>query len=371
MKLDVQIEKHELQVICEIEVTQASYTFALSHTFELYNIQNNGRSLIPTRIDVCELQFRPKMKKYQFTNLEKGTLAFSYHGSLEGYFLYMQEEVFHFSMYNGWYPIGFDVVEEYDLVIHCDESYELINGTYDPILHCWTYSTRQQEIIDCNILLLHKYRGQRMQNEFVKFYDLQNRYHTYMQALFHHYTSVCQFYEELYGHNEISFTHIVFLPEKYELGAYKRDHLIVFTEMNRSIEEEQHHLAHEMAHSYAKGADVTTWEDWLNETHAEWSALLYEEAHHPELFVSILTRMKATLQQPYCLNPEKEKRPEQVHEIGTLIYYELYQRYGTECIKTLLRTFDQLEKKDSASFFALLNQQNQQDWVKHIQSYIN
>lgn len=49
MKLDVQIEKHELQVTCKIEVTQASYTFALSYIL---------------------------MKKYQFTNLEKGILVF-------------------------------------------------------------------------------------------------------------------------------------------------------------------------------------------------------------------------------------------------------------------------------------------------------
>ncbi len=33
--------------------------------------------------------------------------------------------------------------------------------------------------------------------------------------------------------------------------------------------------AHELAHEWCSGANCVSWEDWLNETTAEWSMLLY------------------------------------------------------------------------------------------------
>lgn len=370
MNLQLRIIEHEIEVVCELEVQNHSYSFALAHTLELYNIRNNNLVIEPAAIEACELPFRPAMKKYTFTNLKEGTLYFSYRGPLDGYFLFMQESICHFSMYNGWYPIGFDVIEEYDITLFCDASYELINGTYDQESQCWQYSTKTQEIIDCNIMLINTHKSKRLSNDLVTIYDVENRYEAYIEPFFEHYTSVCHYYEALYGHNPFTHTNIIFLPEKYNLGAYKRDQLIVFTELDRSIEEEQHHLAHELAHAYANGADTSSWEDWLNETHAEWSALLYEEAYNPDLFHQLINTRKKAYETPYVLNPKKKKRPDDVHEAGTLIYYELYELYGRACIETLLQVFDQLEVKNTVSFFEMLCKQHHTNWVKHIQAYI-
>ncbi len=39
-------------------------------------------------------------------------------GPSEGILLYVQEEVIHFSLCNGWYPIGFDADAVFDVTIH-------------------------------------------------------------------------------------------------------------------------------------------------------------------------------------------------------------------------------------------------------------
>lgn len=66
-------------------------------------------------------------------------------------------------------------------------------------------------------------------------------------------------------------------------------------------------LAHEMGHSYAFGADANTWQDWLNETHAEWSAMTYwydaDRVYFKERLDLLLD------DKPLNLNPSQGKRP--------------------------------------------------------------
>lgn len=350
----MKIKDQQIDVQCVIEVNCQYYSFVLVENLKIKCLKNNGKDIKISSTECYELQFLPKLRKYQLKNLETGILSFQYTGVLTGDFLFMQEELYHFSYYNGWYPIGINSEEDYEITIKVKDDYEFINSILHNERREWQYLTHNQSIKDCNIMLIHKDHSFHYQNQNIDLYYFDSQYQSYMYEFFHQYSSIYEYYIQLYGHDKIHHTTIVFLPNQYHLGAYKRDYLVVFSEIGDDIENEMHRLAHEIAHAYACGANLQTWEDWLNETHAEWSALLYELENRPVLFEQSIQRKLA---EPHsnCLRLDGEQRPDDVHTTGTLLYYEIYQMYGIESIKLLLRTFDQLENKNTNHFLTALS----------------
>lgn len=358
MTIDLQINGQTIHVRCELPVTHASYSFALGRLLNLNAAVNNGRPIEPVRVEPCELPFRPAMMKYSFSDLEQGTLLVEYEGALEGIFLFMQKEIYHFSLYNGWYPIGFDAEERYFVRVHAGEDYQLINGDYDPLHGFWQYCSDDQEIIDCNILLLQKSAYHCIRKGRLSFWYLEPSHADYARRLTDIHTSICQFYQKLYGHVEMADTSIVVLPEKYQYGAYQRDRLTVFSELSGRIEDKVHGLAHELGHMYGTGADTGSWEDWLNETHAEWSALLYMRECCPETFHSLAVKLEQQYQAAGSLRPNGDARPDEVHDTGTLLYYGIFKEWGVSEVEALLRIFDRLAIKDTSHFLEALKDEH-------------
>ena len=351
MKIEAVISKEHINNCCTQAVEQTQYTFALSAKLHLVGVFNNGQPVEGVEAEECEMAFRPAMKKYTVKGLHSGELCISYGGVPEGYFLFMQDELIHMSLYNGWYPVGFDVTEEYDIFLTCDDCYQMINAEYCNESHKWFYSTRGQKIADCNLMLINKELAYSRQSSKVDIFYFDSKRSEYVESFFQSYGKICDFYRKLYGMDKLQHLTIVFLPEKENIGAYKRDKLIVFSHIDPDLERSLHTLAHEAAHAYAVGADTNTFEDWLNETHAEWSALLYELDHNP----AILDRLIEEKRQDngnasYSLKPCGEGRPDNVHEAGTLLYYEIYMKYGKNVISELLKIFDSLEEKTTAVF---------------------
>lgn len=361
MKLDIKIKGKEIFVKCKIEVEKNIYSFTLCESLNITKIKNNNVDVTPVSVEIYELQFRPVMKKYSFNNLENGLLTFEYYGNINGSFLYMQEEIYHFSFYNGWYPIGFDVKEEYEVTIDINDNYELVNGFYDREHSVWKYSTKSQKLLkDCNILLINKEKSFKYVNNNFNLYYFNFNYEKYIKEFFDKYISIYNYYVNFYEEDMIEKTTIIFLPEKYKLGGYKRDNLIVFSEFSEDIDEKMHSLAHEMAHSYACGADTDIWEDWLNETHAEWSAILYEFENNKRLFEKSIKNIMSMYNSNIILKPNGIERPDDVHEAGTILYYDIYKKYGIDKIKLLLKTFHQLKDKNTSAF---LNELAKKDTV--------
>ena len=65
----------------------------------------------------------------------------------------------------------------------------------------------------------------------------------------------------------------------------------------------------------------------------------------------------------YKIRPNGESRPSDVHETGTLIYYEIYQHLGAGAIITLLKTFDALQIKDTEHFMQALSKEDRTLYV--------
>jgi len=359
MKLTLSLrDSGHIHVRCVLPVYSPTYSFALLHTLAVGMFFNNGAAVIPCAEEDCRLEFRPPMKKYTFSNLMPGELTFEYEGALSGFFLFMEEDLCHFSFYNGWYPMGFDAEERYDLTLLHDDSRTLVNGTYDRRAHCWRYTPQHSVFSDCNVLLYRPASFPCFRYNHTQLLFLSTACTAFADTLPARYCDILQFYSALYGRADTQKRTIVFLPPlKHCPGAYIRDRLIVFGQTYDDPPRVLHILAHELGHVYATGADTETWEDYLNETHAEWSALLYTLDHHPALFAVLIDELQTRRgQAPLRLRPDGNRRPKDVHTTGTLIYYDIFLRHGRKAIETLLQIFDRLSIKTNQSFLNALDQ---------------
>ncbi len=359
MQLTLQLYPgNAIHVRCTLPVCTGNFSFALLHSLSPSAFLNNGHPVIPVAKEACRPEFRPPMTKYSFSGLQPGQLTFDYEGPLCGFFLFLQPDLYHFSFYNGWYPMGFDADEAYDVTLLHDDSLTLVNGIYDAQAHCWRYQSSQQAFSDCNILLYNSNACTCIEIDGARLLFFDDRFKPLAPVFSGSYAAILRFYAQLYGYGSSTQRTIVFLPQENHCpGAYIRGNLIVFGKSYEIPDRLVHILAHELGHAYATGADTESWEDWLNETNAEWSALLYTLDHNPALFDMLIKEAQANYKRSsLALHPEGKQRPNDVHATGTLIYYDIYQRHGRPAVETLLKVFVQLPTKTTEHFIAALEQ---------------
>lgn len=362
MNIELCIREKEISVECYVEVDSRMYEFALASNWQVKEFLNNGEKVENIKQEKCVMQFRPAMTKYTVEGLEKGTLVIRYSGLPQGNFSFLTDKFIHFSFYNGWYPTGFDVVEKYTAVIDVSDEYRVLKGTYDESTKLWTYTASEKGNIDCNIICFNSEKTHMLESDNVNVYWFDDDKTELSTGMFTEYAKVCDYYCSLYGNNKLEHTDIVFVPGDYQMGAYMRDGLIVFTEMSMDMDDMMHVLGHEIGHAYANGADVDTYNDWLNETHAEWSALLFAAEKKPDFFTEMMERYeKEILGTDNKLNLREcgDRRPDNVHVTGTAIYFEIYKRFGADAVAELLRIFDRLEKKNTDAFIEKVSEHNQ------------
>lgn len=362
MKLKLWVEGKKIRVECSAFVKKEDFCFALAKSFTITKATCNQREILVQGEDY-DLLYRPSMKKYHFTQLQAGELTFWYEGGLEGLwateqapegpYSCLRDEVFAFSTLNGWYPMEFDA-DLCEVEVQVGKEWRVIGAEYLEEKDVWLY--RQTSEIDCNIIGVCKEKYFIMEDEELSLFFPDERMRDKVEPYYRGYHEIAEFYRSFYGNDKMGKMTLFFLPDIGEdFGGYKRDGLIVFTAVKEDIPSALHHIAHELAHSYAMGADCYSWEDWLNETHAEWSALLYELEKDEAFFEHCLAKTRKRYgDRKLALKENGEEHQEFVHEAGVLVYEKIYRRYGEDSIRTILRTFDHLSEKSTAKLLETL-----------------
>ena len=377
MKLKLWVEGKKIRVECSVFVKKEDFCFALAKSFTITKATCNQREILVQGEDY-DLLYRPPMKKYHITQLQTGELTFWYEGGLEGLwateqapegpYSCLRNEVFAFSTLNGWYPMEFDA-DLCEVEVQVGKEWRVIGAEYLEEKDVWLY--RQTSEIDCNIIGVCKEKYFVMEDEELSLFFLDERMRDKVEPYYRGYHEIAEFYRSFYGNDKMGKMTLFFLPDIGEdFGGYKRDGLIVFTAVKEDIPSALHHIAHELAHSYAMGADCYSWEDWLNETHAEWSALLYELEKDEAFFEHCLAKTRERYgDRKLALKENGEEHQEFVHEAGVLVYEKIYRRYGADSIRTILRTFDHLSEKSTAKLLETLTADGEGKLACMIESY--
>ncbi|MDZ7739736.1 MAG: M1 family aminopeptidase [Bacteroidales bacterium] len=118
------------------------------------------------------------------------------------------------------------------------------------------------------------------------------------------------------------------------------------------------YLAHEISHLWWYRANTNTWEDWLNEGFAEYSALMVlRELHGQEYFDEWIARKEKSAE---GLGPvwQTDRNGEQAYTIlydkAPLLIHELEGRIGADSLKKLMWDLNNKEVRTTAEFMDML-----------------
>jgi len=171
-----------------------------------------------------------------------------------------------------------------------------------------------------------------------------------------------KWFSEWFGVTSSVDMRIVITP-RIEGGGYARTGFVVLPRIDtESYKEEEvsyfSNLAHECAHLWWANAPVNSWEDWLNESFAEYSALMaVRELFGTERFESILAKkLKRSEGMPPIkgIKRNDERAFTVLYDKGCLVLYELEQMAGRkEFIEVLRKTFQQ-KVSSTAEFVELV-----------------
>ncbi|UCC71570.1 MAG: hypothetical protein JSV86_14430 [Gemmatimonadota bacterium] len=146
-------------------------------------------------------------------------------------------------------------------------------------------------------------------------------------------------------------------------GGYARKGFIVLAAVDEQVYSQNQeryfkHMAHEFAHIWWSRAPVDSWEDWLNESFAEYSALMaVREVYGPAAFDGILEEKWAVA---FDMPPlvEVERNSEGAYAVlynkGPILLNELEMRLGGDRFRTLLREAVARDVSSTDRFLELL-----------------
>lgn len=110
-------------------------------------------------------------------------------------------------------------------------------------------------------------------------------------------------------------------------------------------------LGHELAHAWHMGYSAETYDDWLNETGAEWSSLSYIlSIGKNDLYNKRIEYARKFFKEYPIMKTEDGKRPKTAHFGGVLLFEKVYFKYGLKTINQLLKLAYDIEFKNTDEF---------------------
>lgn len=173
-----------------------------------------------------------------------------------------------------------------------------------------------------------------------------------------------KYYNEIFFQTEISQIDVVVLGNGDLGGAYNREHLIVLGEPPAALPTAElaemlmyQMFAHELGHIWFGRAKVSTFEDWLNETGAQWSALLFLlHIGKQEVFDRwIAMHYDNHRRLGEAIRPKDFHHPDAVHDSGVVLFHKIYEKYGKDAILHILQILSKMEQQNTNDFLALVN----------------
>ncbi|MHC1695412.1 MAG: hypothetical protein AB9835_09120 [Eubacteriales bacterium] len=283
-----------------------------------------------------------------------------YHGGVAGWCNIIEENRIALSPYSAWTISETTTRIDYTFKIEGMEDYFILNARYDNSERLWIYGETEHE--SGNIIALKKGQYFLMNSGAMNYYYMNPDEKTYADMYAHYYEDIINFYNYTFAKKDIKNLNIVSLNIEKGGGAYFRKELIVIDKahITQDISLIKKNtvslLAHELGHNWFAGADTSSWEDWLNETGAEWAALLYILSQNDKaLFDEKIGWLEENYRVYPIIKPEDIKRPvDGVHSRGVMLFYEIYKRYGCEVLLVILKELANLSQPTTEELLQIL-----------------
>ena len=172
--------------------------------------------------------------------------------------------------------------------------------------------------------------------------------------------NVLDYFGQIYPKQDDAYIKFVVKNSATGGGGYNRKNFISLRIKNYGLST-QKTIAHEVAHFWATGADATSWEDWLNESFAEYSALLYiRDKVSNEEFKNQITKYKGYAKDAPAIwdfNRSSDDAYVVLYLKGAVILHELENKIGSKKFIEILKLKTTKGIKNTNEFLNLLEQE--------------
>ena len=330
---------------------------------ELSLMLNRGLTVTEARCDgepvacapgaACDPMFRAESTIWQVrreTPFRRLTLR--YEGAVGSWWhCAVSERLIALNWYSVWFPQELPFAQLRDLVLveGCGD-YLMLKGTRDEEADVWRYGGEGYDPF--NLLLYRRESMHIVRGAHLRVWFLDDGRRESAERAVRVFEDILDFYtKELFRTPwEGAVDMACDAPVVRDGGAYKRRGLIVTNRPGDHDGELVCVNAHELAHEWCSGADVNTWEDWLNEAGAEWAMLLYALSRgRQDLYEEQMAWHREQAKRAPVMRPVDGSRPvEGVHSVGTVLFEGLYRRFGAEAVAEVLRCMVALKEKTTA-----------------------
>ncbi len=244
----------------------------------------------------------------------------------------IEQEFIELGIYTPYYPLTKDLQEAtFDFKVNLPSNYELINGQRKNIT--WKIKENLPHN-DATLIASHHFYKLHCKDNLTIYYIDDDDKHAVVamndacQSILDSYTSL---FTKLKTSNHLS---IVIVP-RIKGGGYSRPKLIVFSKnvLNKNNKLNIRYLAHELAHLWwNKSINTNSWEDWLNESFAEYSALLFIRTYEGEdkffEYIKKYEEKSKGLPPIYQISRDHPKAHDVLYLKGAYILYQLENKIG-------------------------------------------
>ena len=346
MKINVCFEGEKLFSEAEIDLDESitALSFILNSGLEVSGIACDEKPVPITVEAEYEPLFCAKGKKYSVKcggNFNRVKICYS--GKISGWHNIITGDIIEINRYGVWLPCELSQTVSISTELTGCGDYFLVKGEFDG--DWWRYSAGEW---DMNLILYRKSVLKTVSGKHIDIYYADGSLNGAAEFSKNVFEDVLDYYtKELFQGGYDKHTEMACLyPALTSGGAYKRDGLIVCISPGTDEKEAVTVNAHELAHEWCSGADCGSWEDWLNETTAEWSMLLYcLDRGKTDIFDAMIGEHLAKAPGLPTIKTDDGSRPEGVHTKGTVLFYELFKAFGAETIKSIIKIFIRLDMK--------------------------
>lgn len=303
-------------------------------------------------------------------NLEilEGTnyITIAYSGKISGWHNLISDTQISLNYYSAWYPIfeDEDMSSEKKVTIKNIDSFKVIKGKRSD--DEWIYISSD---FDCNIFAIKDWNIISNENITPKLnIYFENSKREEMNYLAKSFNRIIDYFTELLEiENSIKGTFDIVIS-KVDRGGYCRDGLIVLCDLPSERIKIDSFLAHECGHIWATGADINSWEDWLNETFAEVLSLLFiKKQYGNKGYISRINQIKEIAENSPQIKSENGERPDGVHFKGVYLMHRLSEYFGEDKLIEIVKVFIRLSEKTTENMLCEIKEKIGENIAKFIE----
>ena len=386
INLKITPESHEIQVKGSFEFNlnpnnTDSMFFYLEKNLKIKNLTINGKKVVIVNTSKSDNRYMPNAQKIYIKteNLPAKNkpirINFSYQGVLDDIPQFAANKIgtewTELGLYYPWFPYNPDRFRlfTYNLEVETNPQYKIYGigeiETKDSITQIRSIIPTT-DIIVCLSKDVQTYLSDIGQS-YLRVYHHQLK-DSLLHDIAHNVSVIIQHYNKWFPKKH---TNICLIETKRKTGGgYARIGGVVLSKINQDLYYSKtiaymRYFAHEFAHLWWFKAQTNSWEDWLNESFAEYSAfMVLREIYGQETFITKLEKKKENLEGTPPIwnfnrnNAEQKTVREALYNKGPVLLFDLEQKIGKEQFIKLCKNLLENDITTTSKFLEILKKEN-------------